>query len=513
MAIQLPATAHPRRQVSAALFWGVASFCLLFAYLSLDERFLRDYWQHLASARAADELGDWLLARDVLTFTIAEEPIVNSDWLSQRLYLWMHRTGALPFVRSVNAVLLAAAFLVLNLAAYRRCRNSAAALIATVASAGCALQSLTLRPQSFSVVLACLVMGVLEISRRRDTLRPWLILVMAAWANLHGALPVGWALLALDRLERWQQARASAPKSPAAERPGSDAAEDRPWYSFWWVDVACLAAPFAHPQGQDLISHLLRNAARSRSREIMEWLPPAIGQPAGFFLVMSGAATLAACVWLFLRGRSGALAGRMAVRALLLGAPACASVRMVAWFGIGMAPLWAEGLAVVLGARTIRKRTIPALALAVPLALALALAALPWRPLPLPELPGAGERRGPIAAVAWMRDQDAGGRVWAPFDWGGTLEWELFGNVRLFADGRVHLFSDPLWEEYLRIEAGTDGALALLDHYRVEWVLLERGRSPALEEMLDASRQWRRVYTDTLASVFRRASKRNSRRP
>lgn len=511
MAIRLPTTARPRRQVPAALFWGVASLCLLFAYLSLDERFLRDYWQHLASARAADGLGDWLLARDVLTFTIAEEPIVNSDWLSQRLYLWMHRAGALPFVRSVNAALIAAAFSVLGLVAYRRCRNAAAALIATVASAVCALQSLTLRPQSLSVVLACLVMGVLEVSRRCDTLRLWLLPVMVTWANLHGAFPVGWALLAVDRLERWQRARAIVPKNRTGERSDSGASEDRPWHSFWWVDVVCLAVPFAHPQGRDLISHLLRNAARSRSREIMEWLPPAIGQPAGFFLVVSGAATLAVCIWLFCRGRSGAVAGRMAVRALLLGAPACASVRMVAWFGIGMAPLWAEGLAVFLGARAPRKRNVPALALAVPLVLALA--ALPWRPLPLPEFPGAVERRGPSAAVAWMKDQDAGGRVWAPFDWGGTLEWELFGNVRLFADGRVHLYSDALWEEYLRIEAGTDGALVLLDYYRVDWVLLERGRSAALEEMLDASRRWRRVHNDTLAPVFRRVCETNSRRP
>ncbi len=511
MAIRLPATAAVRRQVPAALFWGVASLCLLFAYLSLDDRFLRDYWQHLASARAADELGDWLLSHDVLTFTIAEEPIVNSDWLSQRLYLWMHRAGGLPFVRSVNAALMAAAFCVLGLAAYQRCGAAAAGLIATVASAGCALQSLTLRPQSFSVVLACLVIGGLEVSRRRDRLRLWLLPVMAIWSNLHGAFLVGWALLALDRLERWQRGRAIAPRSLAAARPDGDAAEDRPWHSLWWVDVACLAAPFAHPQGRHLISHLLRNAARSRNREIMEWLSPAMEQPAGFFLVMSSAATLAACVWLFLRGRSSALAGRTVARALLLGVPACAAVRMVAWFGIGMAPLWAEGLAVFLGARAIRKRTVPALALAVPLALALT--SLPWRPLPLLKFPGAGERRGPIAAVAWMKDQDAGGRVWAPFDWAGTLEWELFGNVRLFADGRVHLYSDPLWEEYLRIEAGTHGALALIDHYRVDWVLLERGRSVALEEMLEASRQWRRVYSDTLASVFQSTSGKNSRRP
>lgn len=523
MAIRIPSPTRPSRGLDAPVFWSLALACLLFSYLSLDNRFLRDYWQHLASARAALEAGEWLPARDRLAFTLAGQAYVNSDWLAQHLLLAAHQAGGLALARTLNALLVLLAFTALGWSARARAqaalggaleaapagagealrsaswRGGRAALAATGAALACALQSLTLRPQTFSLLLACGALAILEASRRGPRWRWGLPPLMALWANLHGAFPLGWALIFLDNLEH----RRKSAGAPSAEHGAGAGAPAPLGAGALAADLLTLLAPLAHPQGRDLLQHLLLNAQRSRARGISEWAGPALASPAGLALLLAAAGTLA--LW-WLGGR---LPGARAARVLVLGIPAVLAARMVAWFGVGMAPAWAE-LAARLPSRRAAvapERAVPASLLAMPV-LMVALC-LPWgregaRWLPEERRPL--ERGAALAAVDWLAAARASGNVWAPFDWAGYVEWKLFGRARLFADGRVALFPDPVWRDYERIEAGEADSPAILEEAGVGWVVVDRSRSPRLEQLLVASGDWKVSYQDPRAAVLARRS-------
>lgn len=503
MAIRIPAPARASRGVRADLFWALSAACLLFAYLSLDNRFLHDYWQHLAVARQAAADGEWYPARDALTYTVAGDKRANPDWLAQRFFLWAHEAGGLALARTLNALAVLAAFGLLGWAAGSRAGarcGTAVPLAAAGAALLCSLQSLTLRPQTFSLLMACSVVAALEVSRRRPAVRWSLPPIMALWANLHGAFPLGWVLILLDRWERWMGA---GPRPIAAPAAAPAVARRAPGLA---ADLLSLAAPLANPAGWGILPHLARNAARSRARGIVEWVSPALDQPAGFFLALATAATL---VLLWRAGRRGA--GREdffvpAARFAVLGVPAALSARMVAWFGIGMAPVWAALLAPPAGGhgRTAGRRLDLSILV---LPLLMAISSLPWLREAAGWLPE--ERRPlhagrPVAAIDHLCGATGGGRVWAPFDWAGYLEWSCRPGTKVFADGRVDRFPDPIWAKYLEIERGGERALALLDASATDQTVVDRARSPRLETLLRESSSWEAVYLDEGAAVFRR---------
>jgi hypothetical protein len=514
--IRIPARARAGRGVPAERFWALSAACLLFAYLSLDNRFLRDYWQHLAVARHAAAAGEWYPARDALTYTVEGERRANPDWLAQRFFLWAHETGGLALARTLNAVAVLAGFVLLGRAAWSRAgrrEGLAVPLAASAAALLCALQSLTLRPQTFSLLTACAIVAALELSRCRPAARWSLAPLMALWANLHAAFALGWILILIDRWERRRAAGIRLSAAPAAAPPAAPIAASRlPGLA---ADLLSLAAPLANPEGWRILAHLARNAARSRARAVAEWAAPALDQPAGFFLALTPAATL---VLFWRAGRRER--GRMdllppAVRFAILGVPAALSARMVAWFGIGMAPVWAALLAREAeerrppsgdGGAAPQGRRLDRSLLVVPLLMAVS--SLPWFREAAGWLPE--ERRPlhagrPVAAIDHLCGASRAARVWAPFDWAGYVEWVCPPGTKVFADGRVDLFPDPIWDDYLEIERGGERTLALLDATATEAVIVDRARFPRLEFLLGGSPAWRAGYSDGGAAVFVRA--------
>jgi hypothetical protein len=114
------------------------------------------------------------------------------------------------------------------------------------------------------------------------------------------------------------------------------------------------------------------------------------------------------------------------------------------------------------------------------------------------------ERRTyPVEAVAWIKANQPPGNLFNAYNWGGYLLWNL-PEYRVFVDGRTDLYNDQLLEEYLRIAAGSEGALTLLDAHLVNVVLVEAGS--ALARALEASQDWQRTFGDDLAAVFVRTS-------
>jgi hypothetical protein len=109
----------------------------------------------------------------------------------------------------------------------------------------------------------------------------------------------------------------------------------------------------------------------------------------------------------------------------------------------------------------------------------------------------------PVEAVAWIKEDRPPGQLFNAYNWGGYLLWNL-PQYPVFVDGRTDLYNDELLGEYLRMAAGGEDALGLLEAHSVNVVLVEA--SSALARLLEASQDWQRPFRDDLATVFVRTS-------
>jgi hypothetical protein len=104
----------------------------------------------------------------------------------------------------------------------------------------------------------------------------------------------------------------------------------------------------------------------------------------------------------------------------------------------------------------------------------------------------------PEAALDFVRSKNITGNVFNDYLFGGYLIWS---GVPTFIDGRAELFGDDFVRQYAETVAIADlkKALAVLDDYKVNWVILTP-KEPLTKAITTGP--WDEVYSDEYAVVF-----------
>lgn len=106
----------------------------------------------------------------------------------------------------------------------------------------------------------------------------------------------------------------------------------------------------------------------------------------------------------------------------------------------------------------------------------------------------------PELASRYLAKLPPGTRLYNDFGWGGFLIQSLYPQQTVFIDGRVDLYRDRIFDDYLRIDSLQAGWQALLTRYRINAVIIRNG-SP-LDGALAADEHWSAPYRDGLAVVY-----------
>lgn len=439
-----------------------------------------DTYSHVA-------VGRWIIAHaavphvDVFSYSMSGMPWVADEWLSEVVLAAIQ--AHLGWEGLVLATALTFALTLALLArALRRSLDPPYVAIAMVAAWGLSFPHLTARPHVFALPLLVIWTDALVRARQADRAPPpWLLAVMALWANLHGGFMLGLALAALmagealydaaDRRALWRAARQ--------------------WGLF--LALAGLAA-CATPNGIAGFLLPFRLIGMKFAVAMMdEWQSPNFQEPQPLefwlLLVFTGLLSLGLRVPLtriimflallhmaFLHKR---FAENLGLVLPLLVAPMLAPQlpRLV---------FLAFPLARKLSAfdRALVGRS--AMALAGVLAAGLSFAALRT---------GVAHDNGrfaPAAALAAVAQHHVAGRVFNDMQFGSYL---MFSGIAPFIDGRVELYGDAFLQRY----AGVGELPALLERYDIDWTLLAP-RNPRLA-LLDRLPGWRRLYADSTAVV------------
>jgi len=462
--------------------WLVAAFLLgvLSLLLASGDRLLGDpdtYWHILTGQRILATFT--LPTTDTLSHSFAGSPWIAKEWLGQVLLAFAYDSGGWRGVVLLTAATFAAAFALLLAVLLRRLRITAALVLALLAVPLVASGALA-RPHAFLFPLLVIWTAALsDAAERGRAPPPWLLGIMALWANLHASFPIALVI-----------AGAFGAAALLAARPADRARTALRWAAF---GLAGLAVTGLTPYGYDVLLLSVDFFGRNDAvRYIKEWQPldPSPGEALAILGLLAPFALLAV---------SG---GVLRIVPVLLPVLPCAVLmvqygRFTGLFAIVAAvavagPLGRQVTALA-PAPIGRFRAAPA-GVALFALVALALAVVP-RPAPPPSVT-------PMAALDAALAAGARGPVFNAHDYGGYLIWR---GIPTFIDGRNdQLFHRGFATALYGAERGPDDAafLALLDRHGVAWALVPAGSAAA--EKLSRAAGWRRVHADPVAAAFLR---------
>jgi hypothetical protein len=441
----------------------------------LSSHLQQDGWYGLVAGREIAHNG--IPTRDELTVWSFDAQWIDQQWLAHLVMYALGVLGGVGLLLVVHAFILAATFGAgVTLARVRGASVRATAWIAVVALAPIIQGSWQLRAQTFAYPLFLAVLWLLVSDARTRSRRVFLVLpLLAVWANIHGSVLLGSALVGVRGLTEWRaKVRAIC------------------------LIIGSVAAIFATPYGVAILDYyratlvspvLAQLVSEWQPTELTPWTVPV------FVLVVGGA-------WLVGR-HSRSITAFEQVALALTGALALLAVRHLAWFGIAALVILPKVLSELMSDDRRRSRRAPNIAIAVT---TLAVAAVSVGPT-LMRLDSSVESSFSSEAadvVAEAASVDSSLHIFADVRYGDWLLWqypELRG--RILYDSRFELLSTTeLVRIFLWANQATDRWRSVLDGSRL--LVLDVTRSELNETALLDEAGARRLYRDEYVSVITR---------
>ncbi len=460
-----------------------------------------DLWWHLRSGEVTWNSSHPLLS-DPFSFTRQGQPWINHSWLSQVVLYLLFRAGGFPALGGAVALLATASLALVYLqmdgpAALRAFLLVLAALVSAPVW--------TPRPQMFSLALFALLGYVLYLYkwRQRDHLL-WALPLMVLWSNLHGGYPLGLMLMGL-----------MLAGETLNHLIGNLGPQTLPWGRIRKLAIVTVLAALAaaiNPNG----AHMWQIPFQTVGMSVLQNFIPEWASPNFHDLTQQTLLWLLFAVFLAVSLSKRPVDGTDLLTVVWFGFMACLAVRNYGPFALAAAPVlarhaWpalqrlAERVPVRPGSSG-SKQPPPVLQKALNLSIVAVLGLFAFGKLYAvtnPALVTPLIRQGyPLEAVTWMQAHDVHGRVLNEYAWGGYLDWAA-RDLQVFVDGRTDLFGDEVVGEWMTVVQAGAGWQAILDRYRVEYVLLQPDR-PVVTQLERAG--WMLLYRDDVSVLFRKAA-------
>jgi hypothetical protein len=104
----------------------------------------------------------------------------------------------------------------------------------------------------------------------------------------------------------------------------------------------------------------------------------------------------------------------------------------------------------------------------------------------------------PVEAVEYIKINRPPGRMINSYNWGGYLIWEI-PEYPVFIDGRTDLYSEGIFDEWLKVVQAEDAWEDVLNKWDVRMILLEPDM-PIMDELVENG--WISMYSDNQANIF-----------
>jgi len=494
------------KRFSIQHLWVFVVLACSFAYVSTLPLEPNDYWVYLKNG-AITMSSKHIVRQDHLSFTAAGKQYINLQWLSEIIFYGLYRLGGVPLSIFCHALLTTASFALILILARKNCGNLRIAAGVTFICLTLSATNLALRPQAFSVFFFPLALLLLQYHRFL-----FLPLVVALWANCHGAFVLGPLLVGIEWL-------GALPKSPfpserltasGEEWPTGDGKSHRAVLLVAFL--LSVIASFLNPAGPGIYRWVSVVERNSRANLLMEWDPPTLMEPTGFLFFLS----LLALVIIHNKTRLQWKSPQV-LKLLVFTLMALRQQRAVIWWAMAVVPFFAREFDQLSQQRSSQQRQAMGNTWIVNWGFALILSVFllsttPWlksRNLLLPPLKRALlSPDTPVCIAKSLQRIRSPLRIFNNLGWGGYLAWKLDEGKKVYCHSLVYVFPEVVMGDYLLISNGYAEWERLLQRYRVNCLVLSKAEQRLLIPLVLASRRWQVYYQDELGIVFISADQR-----
>jgi hypothetical protein len=452
-----------------------------------------DVWWHLRTGQLIIQ-NHRLFHADPYSFTRAGHLWVDHEWLSQIFIYALYRVAGWGGLITGFAGIIAVAFLLLFL----RCPGRpyvAGAMTAWGAIAS--VPSWGVRPQMFTLLLACASLWILENSYRRPKLLWWMLPVIFLWVNLHAGYAVGIALMLVFLLgDALDQAFGSEESTQPAGRLRLLAL----------VCVVTIAIIPLNPYGTAMYTYPFETLqSRAMQAYIGEWSSPNFheGKYAAVLLLILATMLLPVVSPRRLRARELLLLAVTTYAALR-------SVRHIPLYVLVAVPLLAAMVQEQLrqsgmAARFDNSQPLTRVKLMVNAVLLMSFLAFTVFRVQyvIRRQPAAEAAAFPEAAVASLENARPPAPMMNHYNWGGYFIWKLYPEYKVFIDGRADVYGDSFLDEFsAAYYVKGESWRAAIDRSQARTVVLPP--DAPLITALSSMPGWKQIFSDGQAVVLAR---------
>jgi len=463
---------------------------------------------------------------DTFSSTMSGKPWYAWEWLYDALAGAIHQAARLNGVVFLSALVIALTFaLVFQMMLARGASLPIAVVMLLLAVCASTIHFFT-RPHVLSWLFTVIWFGRLDDFEADPKPRRllWLPLIMLLWVNLHGGFLLGLVLLGIYLVSAWAQ------KQQWSGAPGGKAAS-MPARALGMIGALSLVATLANPYHYRLHVHIYRYLTdRFLMDHIDEFLSPNFhGGAQKCFAVLLLLTIVGAAAGRKKLGMSQVMVVAFAVYAGLYSSRniPISSMLLVLIMAPQISATLAERAASPETSSSLRDRWASFQAFAVRAsATESRLRGHVW-PILVVVLGvwtcchqgRIGSRtvidahfdgkRFPVKAADFLMGSHIHEPLFCPDNWGGYLIYRLYPQTQVVVDDRHDLYGAEFLKNYLRVVRLEPGWNQALVGMHTNWVLLPKDSAAA--SLLKEVAEWKSVYQDDTATLFRRVSERSGR--
>jgi hypothetical protein len=467
---------------SSAGLYAVIALAVIFTLTSFNRLNHTDLWGHLDFGRWMVENGS-LPATDPFAIAPADKAVLNYAWLSQVIgYEVQTRFGneGLVFGHALLMTLIAG---VLMLAVIRKGVPPIWAWTAAVAFFILDLPILgTIRPQLFGQLGGALILlACADLPKKWQPLI-WLPIVAALWANLHGTILMGLAMLGCY---------AAGMTWTVLQECGNDIAKtirDARFQRAWLAFLVTMAGACLNPYGPTIFPKIIFFGEHATLSFISEWRALTPNSLTGGLMILSCLITAG----LMKYGVKKWDLGELAMLALF-GLATLSAIRMLAW--------WALAWPVVVVPHAVaawchyRQQMSPAApddadeptSMRTLLGMGVVFMAAIFAPPSYSLVTGHSRGEVPITVTetpVYITDEairrNLAGNFAAPTDWSDYLVFKTGARLKPMIYGHIHLAKLETFEDYQKVFNGDELWLQILSNQKVRYLFVSKERHKEL---------------------------------
>ncbi len=482
----------PRRGLVTALrkvfsFPAMLHAWMVLVVVRLAERNLPDVdiWWHLRNAQYL--FGYHHLPNfDAYSFTVAGHPWMNPEWLAEIPYYLAWRALRLEGIEILMLLMLELIFVGVLYLCYQRSKHIKASILACWVAACLGTVNFGPRTILLGYLYLVILLAILERFRSREKAPLWLLPpLFCLWINTHGSWCLGVAVMGIFivcGLFEGEWGTVVATRWPQQQLRQLVTA----------FGASC-AALFVNPYGYRLVLYPLNMVLHQRLNmaSIQEWASVDFHEP-------RGKVVLVLLAGLFVSALVSRHRWRLADLVLLLVAfyGGLSRERLLFFAGIIVAPVVAELLDWVPPYRAeIDKPWLNAAIIGGILAFVVL------------RFPGPAQLEAQVASqypaeiVPYLETRPPAGNMLNYYEWGGYLGWKD-PHLKVFVDSRVDIYEQAgVFKDYLEL-AGFRNPFAILDKYRIRYVLFPRNAPLTL--LLRTDPNWKVVFNGGISTLLER---------